>query len=174
MSNIIELAIYSVLLVLLIPTIYASIIGAPIVSIQKKRAREILDKAGLKPGDSFFELGTGTGVMLSEATAIDGIKAVGFELSPFAWAITNIRLLLLKRRSYKVSLRNFFKENISSANFIFFFMMPKNISPIAEHIWNKATKGTVVISCAFPIPNKNPYITLPQTDKYPPVYFYKV
>lgn len=173
-SIVIEIAIYLFLIAAIIPTLYAAITGAPIFSTPKKRAREILGKLGLKPGDRFFELGTGTGVMLSEVTTIKGIKAVGFELSPFAWAITNIRLLILMRKGHQVLLRNFMKEDISSADFIYFFMMPKTIKTVAEYIWNKAKKETIVISYVFAIPDKNPYMTLPQTDKYPPVYFYKV
>lgn len=76
-----ELIIILILLILIIPTAYASLIGAPIALTSNSQIDEIIKTADIKNGEIFYELGTGTGRIITAFAKNRNIKVIGFELS---------------------------------------------------------------------------------------------
>ena len=97
-----ELLIILILLVLLFPTVYASIIGAPITLTSNSQIEEIIKIADIKDGDIFYELGTGTGRIITAFAKNKNIKVVGFELSPIFYLITLLNLKLHGIKNYRL------------------------------------------------------------------------
>ncbi|MFA5053139.1 MAG: hypothetical protein WC565_03710 [Parcubacteria group bacterium] len=159
-----ELVLEIILLVLIIPAVYAAIIGAPTLSSSGKHLKETLEKAGVKEGIKFYELGTGTGKVSALALKM-GADVTGYELSPIPYLISFLRLKTIEK-PFKLRLKNFFKEDISEADVIYLFLMPKTI----EKFKDKLPEATI-ISYAFPILGREPKYEI--NDKnHPPIYIY--
>lgn len=144
-----ELIIIFILISILIPTAYASVIGAPILPSIGHHIQTSLEKAGVKEGVRFYELGTGTGSVSAIALKM-GARVTGYELSPIFYLISFIRLKLTKK-SFKLYLKNFIKSDISEADIIYIFLIPRTISNIKDTLFSKVRPGTKIISYAFPI-----------------------
>lgn len=161
-----------IILVLLIPTIYAAIIGAPIAVTSKLRVRQIIKTAEIKPNDKFYELGTGTGRVIVSAAKFSKAMVVGFELSPIFYLITLFNLKIHGVKKYKIFLKDFFSANLENADVVFCFLMPRTIERLKKKLEKELKPGTRVISYAFEIKNWTPYAII-QGNRKLPVYFYK-
>lgn len=113
-----------IFLILLIPTAYAGIIGAPIAITSKSRIREIIRLAEIKPDDKFYELGSGTGRVMVVVAKHSKAEVVGFELSPIFYFITLINLKVNRIKKYKLFLKNFQNADLEEADIIFCFLIP--------------------------------------------------
>ncbi len=171
-----ELIFILILLILALPTAYAAIIGAPIALTSKSQIEEIIKTADLKDGETFYELGTGTGrvmASIAKVTENKNIKVVGFELSPIFYLITLLNLKLRGIKNYKLHYKNFFNADLKEANIIFFFLMPKPMEKLKEKFIKELKPGTKVISYAFEIKNWSPYVVIKENKKLP-IYFYQI
>ena len=100
-----EFIIILILLILMIPTAYAAIIGAPIALTNKSLIDKIIETADIKNGEIFYELGTGTGriiIAIAKAVKDKNIKVIDFELSPIFYLITLLNLKLHGIKNYKL------------------------------------------------------------------------
>jgi len=167
-----ELAVAIVLFILAIPTAYAAVIGAPLVLTSKSRVREIIDKAEIKEGDKFYELGTGTGRVMVAVAKYSGAKVIGIELSPLFYLITILNLKINRVKKYELFLENFFKSDLRGADIIFCFLIPRTMVKLKEKFSKELEPGAKVISFAFPIEGWVPYEII-RGGKKPSVYFYR-
>lgn len=168
-----ELLIILILLAIALPTAYAAVIGAPLAATNKKLLEEIIKTADLKDGDVFYELGTGTGRVISAYAENEKIKCVGFELSPLYWLITFLNLKLKNRKNCEIYCKNFFNADLSEADAIFCFLMPKTMQKIKEKFLSELKPGTKIISYAFKIKGWESYAIIKKQGRLP-VYFYKI
>ncbi|MBM4177647.1 class I SAM-dependent methyltransferase [Candidatus Gribaldobacteria bacterium] len=163
------------ILLLIIPTAIAGLIGAPLALTNKKQLKEIVVKAEIKPNDIFYDLGCGTGRVLVKVQKQTKARVVGFEMSPIYWLISwlNLKINQISQKNGKVYLRDFFKADLSKANLIFLFLMPKPLNKLEIKLKKELNKGSKIISYCFPLPNLKPYLTL-QSPTSLPAYFYKI
>ena len=168
-----DFLIIFVLLVIALPTAYAAVIGAPLAPTNKELLGEIIKTADLKNGDVFYELGTGTGRVITAFAENEKIKCIGFELSPLYYFITLFNLKIKNRKNYKLYCRNFFNADLSEANAIFCFLMPKAMRRIKEKFLKELKPETKIVSYAFKIKDWEPYAAIKKQGKLP-VYFYKI
>lgn len=167
-----EFLILSILLILLLPTAYAAIIGAPIVLTKKSLIAEIIKNSNFKNGETFYELGTGTGKIMA-AVAQKGIKTVGFELSPIFYLITLLNLKLRGAKNYELYRKNFFKEDLSGADVLFCFLTPKAMDKLKSKFLEELKPGAKIISYVFKIKDWSPYAVIKENGKAP-LYFYQI
>ncbi|MFH1192177.1 MAG: methyltransferase domain-containing protein [bacterium] len=148
---------------------------APWVPCWKKDLKRIFALADLKTGETFYDLGCGTGKTVIYAAQNFQAKAIGVEISFILFLICKIKQFLAKNKNLKFKLKNLFKENLSQADVIYFFGMPKNInSRLKEKLKKECKKGTRIISYVFSIEG----LTLIKKDKpYKKdlaIYLYKI
>lgn len=167
-----EFLIILILFILLLPTAYASVIGAPIVLTKKSLIVEIIKNSDLKNGEIFYELGTGTGRIMA-AIAQKGIKTVGFELSPIFYLITLLNLKLRGVKNYELYRKNFFKEDLSGADALFCFLTPKAMEKLKSKFLKELRPGAKIISYVFEIKGWNPYVVIKENGNAP-LYFYQI
>lgn len=149
--------------------IYSSIKGSPYVATRNKRIIEILENAGLKKGKLFVELGSGDGRMVRTAVKEYDVLGIGVDVNPLLifWA----KILGHKNIDFKVE--NIFDTNLSKADYVYIFLMPKLIEELTLKMEKELKKGTIVISHGFPILTwkKKLFKTL---KKVPfPTYYYR-
>lgn len=147
------------------------IFGSPTIMMDKKVIVKALRLSGLKKGDKFYDLGCGNGDVLIEAAKL-GAKATGFEISPFYFLLAKVRIFFWRYknlrynsdRAYsvkkgknkleiKIYFRNIFKANLSKADIVYCYLLPKILSKIKFH------KNNRIISVGFPIKSFKPIRT---------------
>lgn len=140
---------------------------APYVPTKKERIKKILKLAGLKKGKVFWELGSGDGRVVMEAAKM-GANSYGIEQS---W----IRVLLSRWKAKQENLpsANFihgdiFKENFSSADIVYIFLLPKAVERLEPLLKKNLKKGSRIITQTFHFKEWIPYKKVLIKDKNSP------
>ncbi len=153
-----------------ISLIYSSIKGSPYVATRKKRIEEILSMADLKKNKTFIELGSGDGRIVREAVNLYGVKGIGIDINPLLvfWA------KLLGHRNIEFRVENIFDTDLTRADYVYIFLMPKLIEELSKKMDKELKKGTIVISHGFPIKNWEKKL-YKKIEKIPfPTYYYRI
>ncbi len=158
--------------ILLLPTAYAGIIGAPWAPTRIAVVKKAFDSVGISEHDVLVDLGCGDGKIIHEA-AQRGAQAIGYELSPIMWIVAVIRTIGDRRTNVRFG--NFFSKSIpASTTHIFAFLMPKHMQTVKEYIAKQDIKDSVLIfSYAFPIQDIAPRMIY-RAKKCAPLYMYTV
>ncbi len=164
----------SILLLILCPAAYAAYSTAPFVPVWESDLKRIDKLINLKPGDTFMELGSGTGrVLLEVAKVHPKVHVVGIEIQPLLYLYLRLRLALLRLPNVTVKWGDFLKADLSKANVVFMYLTPRGNERIGSQLKEKLAKGTVVISYAFEFVGwKNR--TVSGREKQLPIYVYKI
>lgn len=164
-----------VFIILVIPTIYVMITGAPFIPTQMKQVDRMLKAAKLKPGMKIYDLGSGDGRLVHKAAKEYGATAVGYEYSPFVWLWAKF-LSLFWRSGAKLKYGNFWRKDISDADIIVCYLLPHSMKRMRRDLMPQLKKGTLIISHAFSIPDLKPHKKLPRVrkQKLGPVWIYKI
>ncbi len=127
--------------------------GVPFVPTRKDTAKKIIELLKIKPGDTFYDLGSGDGRMLFLA-AEKGARAIGIEMNPHLVLWTYIKIIL-KRKWNQVSVKfgNYWWVNLSQANKVIIYGMPRIMSKASKKFIRELKKGTLVASNSFQIPD---------------------
>ena len=122
-----------ILLIIFLPLLIAGFSGAPWVPIRKRDIKRINKLANLKPGQRFIELGSGDGrVCHYIAKSNPKVDVRGIEYSWFMVAISRIRAVLDPVDNLNIILGNAFKTDISNADVLFFYFLPKTMEKILK------------------------------------------
>jgi len=85
--------------------------GAPFVRTPEKKIEKMLKLLDLKPGEVFYDLGSGRGDTIIKAAKDYRVKAVGIEINPFLVRTSQNRIKKLGiEEKAKVYFGNFFKK----------------------------------------------------------------
>ena len=147
----------------------------PSVNVPAKKYHLIFKNLKIKPGDRFYDLGSGSGKVLLEAERY-GLTPVGFELSLLPYLATKLRILSELSKA-EVHLRNFYRIKLKDADIIYCFLVDKVMPEVKSLIKRKAKKGTQVVSYGFSFPGWRPrkiVKTDPTSKTASKIYFYKV
>src|SRR3989338_4130497 len=136
---------------------------APYVPTKITRIKKLFKKLLLK-NKVFYELGSGDGRVVLEATRM-GSFAFGIEQS---W----IRILYSRWKAYRQNLPNakfihgdIFKQNLSNADLVFIFLLPKGVEKLEPKLKRQLKKEAVVITQTFHFKNWKPYKKILISDK---------
>jgi cyclopropane fatty-acyl-phospholipid synthase-like methyltransferase len=146
---------FAVLLVLLLGFTISSISGAPWVPARAYDIEALLDDAKIKPGSLYIELGCGDGRLVRGA-AKRGAKAIGYELNPMLWAYAWARSI--GDNNVQVRLGNFWTKDISNADVVMAFLVPRTMPRLGKKADKEMKKGSMLLSYIFPIPKKKPLL----------------
>ena len=137
----------------------------PFVPTPKKNVKIIVDQLGLKPGQKFYDLGCGDGRFLIEAEK-QGAKALGFEISPWAFFRAKIKILLYKSK-VKVLYKNFYHENLAGADAVFCFLIDTIMPKVEKKLKEELKPGAKIACYGFKLPTWKPekVIDLKPSDK---------
>lgn len=139
-----------VFFLLLVPTAYAGMIGAPYAPTFARAYRKAFDYIKLGSDDLVVDIGSGDGKVLLEANR-RGAKAVGYELSPIFWGISTIRSLGKPR--IKNKLTNFYKTPLpQDTTVVFAFLMPDHMEKTRAYVAKQnLPKAKYFLAYSFPL-----------------------
>lgn len=155
---------------LLLPTAYAGIIGAPYAPTRLAPVRKAFQMIGLNADDVVVDFGVGDGKILVEATR-QGARAYGYELSPILFMVAWIRSLFHPRVSIRYG--NFYTQELPEATVIFAFLMPNNMGKIMALLGKKMpASAEYVMAYAFPFKDIAP-TSVVREKNCAPLYVYE-
>ncbi|MBI2034074.1 MAG: SAM-dependent methyltransferase [Candidatus Liptonbacteria bacterium] len=144
-----------VLLSFAITSFQAERSGAPFFPTPRKYIEEGLRVAGLKKGEVLYDLGSGTGRVLIISAKQFSARAHGFELSTLFYLISRINIFLSKAHA-KIYRRDFYRTDLSEADVIFCFLVPRGLKRLEKKLENELRPGSRVVSYIFPFPSWQP------------------
>jgi hypothetical protein len=127
-------------------------VGAPYLPILGRDSAAFFKLAGLKPGQTLIDLGSGDGRLL-RAAAKQGIRCIGYEINPFMVIISKI-VCWRYRRLVTIQLANFWRVELPAADVIYVFLLPKYMERLDRRLAAQIHRPTRLISYAFKIPNR--------------------
>ncbi len=149
--------------------------AAPWVPLWKKDVRRLLQVAKLEPGEILYDLGAGDGRIIIIAAEEFGAKAIGFEFAvlPYVLGCIKIRLKGINRQA-KLKYRNFFVQDLSSADVICTFLTPPAMKKLKPKLEKEAKAGCRIVSYAFSIPGWVPTKIDKPNPKVAAIYLYQL
>ena len=144
--------------------------GAMFVGTSRRKIQAILAEILLSPSARVVDLGCGDGRFLRAVWRHYRVRAVGYEINPFAWALART-LGALFRVPAEVRFGDFMQADLSGYDLIFCYLFPDVMPRLEEKIRREARPGTLIVSANFPLPGLKPKKVLHLDD---PVYFYRL
>lgn len=156
--------------------IYSSIKGSPYVATQSKRILEILENAHLKKGKLFIELGSGDGRVVRKVVKKYQVKGIGIDINPLLvfWSSLLSNLDSSQPKSIVFQRKNIFDVDLTKADYVYIFLMPKLIEELTPKLDKELKKGAIVISHGFPFKSWQKKL-FKKLDRVPfPTYYYQL
>ena len=143
--------------------------GAPSVPSSPAAVQAMCDLAGLEPGMTVYDLGSGSGRLLLAAAA-RGARAVGLELDPFK--VVQARLLAYASPDggrISVLWRDFRDAELPEADVVFVYLTRGKMAGLREALRARLKPGALVVSNSFVFPGLAPE----RADEANRVYAYR-
>ena len=131
--------------------------------------KRFLELADLKEGQKVYDLGCGDGKLVFTA-ASQGAKAVGYEISLLPFIIAKVRQLFNKNK-VSIKFKDFWSADLSDANVIFFFLIPRIYPKLKNKLEKELKPGTKVVAYVWPMKGWEP-VKIDKRDKGPAMYLY--
>jgi hypothetical protein len=147
------------------------VIGAGWIPTPKNVVKKMLYFAGVGPGDTLIDLGSGDGRIIFMAALEYEARAVGIEADPLRVLITRIwiRLKGLEDR-VDVIWGNFFKKDLSAASVVTIYQSTNINNKLKEKLQKQLCLGTRVISYSFIFDGWEPV----KVDEITKLYLYEI
>jgi ubiquinone/menaquinone biosynthesis C-methylase UbiE len=123
--------------------------GAAFVPTNLKEVEELLKILQIKPGQVFYDLGSGDGRVVKLAVKKYQAKGLGIEINPWLiwWSRWTSKKMGLKNIQFLA--KNFWGLNLSEANYIYFYMSQRSATRLIRKAKRECKTGTIIISKAF-------------------------
>ena len=148
-----SILIFLLFLYFYISTIWTNAHGAPWVPTGRSKIKKMLAMADLKPGETIIDLGAGDGRVLRMAARQFGAQAIGIEIDPvrYLWNCLWVKIYGLSDK-IQVIRGDFFKTDLSGANVVFCYLLPKTNRTLQDKLLDELSPGTRIICNTFPLP----------------------
>lgn len=127
--------------------------NAPWVPTPRRKARRMLDMAGVQPGEVVYDLGSGDGRTLLIAAREFGAQAVGIEIDPLRYAFSRALVWAYRLDGQVEIVRgDFFKLDLREADVVTCYLLQKTNEQLMGKLERELRPGTRVVSHAFTFP----------------------
>lgn len=172
--QVIEILAIVLFIFVLAPLAIAAKSFAPWIPTDNRDIDRILKIINLKRGENFYELGCGDGRIVFAVNKKFGNRCVGIELAFPLFLICKLRLIFSNQKGITFKNTDLFKEDLSRADVVYVFGMPKVISSrLKIKLEKELKKGTRVICYGFPIQGWKPSSISQPTPRKHPIFQYK-
>lgn len=159
--------------ILTLSFIYSSIKGSPYVPTRQKEIDKVLKNAHLKAGLNFYELGCGDGRVCRLAASRYQMKAYGVDVNSILIWYARFLAKIKHVTNVEFKTQNIFATDLSNADVVYLFLMPKLISQLVPKLERELKKGALVISHGFKIVEWQDRLRKKIAGKPFPTYYYR-
>lgn len=143
------------------------VIGAQWIPTPRKVVREMLGFAGVGPGDTVIDLGSGDGRIILMAASEFGADAVGIEADPLRVLITRFRIRSKGLEDgVEVVWGNFFGEDLGAASVVTVYQSTTINRRLREKLRGELGPGARVVSYSFLVEGWEPVKVDEETGLY--------
>ncbi|MFH1142879.1 MAG: methionine biosynthesis protein MetW, partial [Candidatus Uhrbacteria bacterium] len=103
---------------------------APWVPAHSRDLKRIAELADLKSGELFFDLGCGDGRTVCYLARQEGVRASGIEMAVPLYLVCKTRQIFQKNSQINFHFGDLFKSDISTADVVYVFGMPKRLAKL--------------------------------------------
>jgi SAM-dependent methyltransferase len=161
-------------ILILLSVAWSSVSLAPFVPARKYDLPRILALAALKPGENFFDLGSGNGRVIRYVAKNSLAEAIGVEAAWPLYFFSRVWQILVRGGKIKFLWANLFKVNLAEADVVYFFGMPAAIKiKLKQKLEGELKTGARVISYVFPVEGWEAD-KISEEDGRVTIYLYKV
>ena len=124
--------------------------GLPYFPTSPRRIQAALKLAGVQPGETVCDLGSGDGRVLLAAASQFGARAVGIEISPVHCLLARLRVWRSGLTS-QVSIRqgNFYRADLSHVDVVFAYMTSRQEPRLRPYLESHLRPGARVVTISF-------------------------
>lgn len=150
----IEILIYILITFLLVFfwLVYTRAFGAEFVEASEQVRKVALKMLKLNKKDIFYDLGSGTGSLLLEASP-KVKQAIGIEIDPIRFLISYLKIKIKKAKNVKIIFGNLFNVPLNDATKIFVFLSKEANEKLVQKLRNEIKERATVVSYKWPIKN---------------------
>lgn len=159
----ISVAVFLIVLFVIYSYHFIKDIKAPYIPLPKKALQSVVKAMAIKSDDIVYDLGCGDGRVLIECCRNEPkAKYIGIDKSLIAITMAKINLIINKNLSKNIKIRrnDILKEDLTMASCIYMYLYPKVLDKLIPKLEKELTPGTKVISCSFPLKNRQPVQTI--------------
>ncbi len=146
--------------------------AAPYFPSSAETVRLALRTAELKPKETFYDLGAGTGQALVIADKQFGAHAIGSEISLLPYLIAKLRIFFMRSKAH-VTFENLFTQDVRDADVVFCFLAERVLGRVADKLKRELKPGARVVSYAFTLPGMTPDAAIPVHGAWN-LYLYRI
>ncbi|MBU1130553.1 class I SAM-dependent methyltransferase [Patescibacteria group bacterium] len=163
-----------IIFIILLNFAYAGVSAAPWVPSRKKDYQRVLELAGIKNGDTVYDLGSGDGRWLFYFAKHSPAQEIrGYEISLIMYLICWIKKLFSGYPQVKLSFGNFYKFNLSKADVLICFLTPRAMKKLLPKLKKEMKPGSRLVSYAFTMPNVEAEKVSKVSQKSVSIYLYR-
>jgi SAM-dependent methyltransferase len=134
---------------ILVPAWY----GLAWVPTRAARIRKALQLAGLSPGETLYDLGSGDGRVLIIAAREFGARAVGLEVGPLQAAVSLLRAALSGTGGrVRVRLADFYRAELGQADVVFIYATSRQALRLQASLAGRLRAGARLVSVSADFP----------------------
>ncbi len=135
---------------------------APYVPTKSESIKKVLKLASVKKGKKFYELGSGDGRVVIEATKL-GANSVGIEQSFLRVLLSKYKSRNLKNTAFYHG--NIFSKNYSDADIVYIYLLINGVSKLETKLKKELKKGSIVITQTYHFLNWRPFKKIDLTEE---------
>jgi precorrin-6B methylase 2 len=130
--------------------------GLPPIASRPERIHRALQMANLKPGEIFYDLGSGHGSVLIVAAREYGASAIGVEGGPVQCLIAAINARWNRVNSQvRIEAGDMYQADLRDADVVYAYLTSQ-YAPRLEQLFGQLKSGARVVTVSFDLPNWSP------------------
>lgn len=154
--SLIALVAVGAITVCLIFLVVATISAGPYVPTRQATVLQMLQVAGVKPGEKLIDLGSGDGRILLAAARF-GALATGYEINPFLVFLSRWRLRKVGlQNKAKVIRGNLWWADLRETDIVTLYLIDYRMGALEKKLQRELKSGSRVVSSTFRFPTWKP------------------
>jgi len=131
--------------------------GAPWHPLSEKNIDQIIKFADLKPGERFYDLGSGDGRVLIAASRENCVQGIGVEIDPIkVWLSKSLTRAAKLTNKIRICRGNMYDFDVSEADVIYLYLTHQALDRLFPEILDRVKPSARIVCYRFCVRNLEP------------------
>ncbi len=139
-----------------------------------KTVKKLITKLNIQAGQKIYDLGSGGGEVAIHLALLTPSQVIALEKNLILHLTAQFKWFLIKkaRGSLELKRQDFFTANLSKADYLYLYAVPKTIKKLIPKMVQELQSNTILISWRFPVNNPQ-FKLIDQFQQRHTMYFYQ-